>query len=193
MSAHCQIVLRRIVFCWWNNSLSALEERIPDQIQDQLGADAFLKGLQNKNVAYEVINRDPCSLAESQQRVASHEHNFRATVGQETESRNRVRHVSRASDTETCEDTTTSARWVQTPQHVTTGQFAALTDQVETLVCTVEGLQLHVGHIQTTYKERQWTGMMTPPSHLKFIRAECALNLQAQPVEQLVHALSVKD
>ncbi|KAM3596786.1 uncharacterized protein V6R79_020929 [Siganus canaliculatus] len=63
------------------------------QLHDQLATDAFLKGLRNQKVAYEVMNRDPCSLAEAQQRVEAHEHNFRATVGHETETKSRARRV----------------------------------------------------------------------------------------------------
>lgn len=138
------------------------------QLQDQLATDAFLKGLRNQMVAYEVMNRDPCSLAEAQQRVEAHEHNFRATVGHETESRNRARRVSWASDGDACEDATATARRVQTPQYVTTDQFIAMTDQVKTLVHTVEGLRLQVECLQTTYKERQQIGTTTPPSPPSF-------------------------
>lgn len=96
------------------------------------------------------------------------EHNFRATMEHETESRNRARHVSWASDGEACEDATAAARRVQTPQYVTTDQFIALTDQVKTLLHTVDGLQLQVERLQTTYEERQWTGMIPPwPPHFQ--------------------------
>lgn len=42
-------------------------------LQDQLATNAFLKGLINQKVAYEVMTRDPCSLAEAQQHVEAHE------------------------------------------------------------------------------------------------------------------------
>lgn len=72
----------------------------------QLTTDALLKVLGNQKVAYEVVNRGPCSLADAQKCVEAHEHE----------------------------------------------QFAALTDQVKTLLHIVGGLQLNISslHMQST-------------------------------------------
>lgn len=72
----------------------------------QLTTDALLKVLGNQKVAYEVMNRGPCSLADAQRCVEAHEHE----------------------------------------------QFAALTDQVKTLLHIVGGLQLNISslHMQST-------------------------------------------
>jgi len=139
------------------------------QLQDQLATDAFLKGLKNQKVAYEVMNRDPCSLAEAQQRVEAHEHNFRATVGREAETKNRARRVSWASDGDAGEDTTATVCRVQTPQYVTTDQFTALTDQVKSLVHTVEKLQLQFERFQSTSSlvERKPNHFQLQPSRMR--------------------------
>ncbi|XP_038145914.1 uncharacterized protein LOC119786541 [Cyprinodon tularosa] len=85
------------------------------QLQDQLATDAFLKGLRNQKVAYEVMNRDPSSLVEAQKLVEAHEHNFKATVGCDTEIKNRARRISWVDEEDKCEDTATVSRRVQTP------------------------------------------------------------------------------
>ncbi|KAL2098215.1 hypothetical protein ACEWY4_007422 [Coilia grayii] len=69
-----------------------------ESLQDQLAADAFLKGLKNQKLAYEVMNKDPCSLAEAQKLVETHEHNYKATVGRETDLKSRARRVSWADE-----------------------------------------------------------------------------------------------
>ncbi|XP_024118778.1 uncharacterized protein LOC112140100, partial [Oryzias melastigma] len=120
-----------------------------------MATDAFLKGLKNQKVAYEVMNRDPCSLSEAQKCVEAHEHNFRATVGREIDMRNRTRRISWAEDGDTCEDFTATSRRVQSPQYVTTAQFATLTDQVKNLVHTVGNLQLQLEHLQSSKSDHQ--------------------------------------
>lgn len=64
-------------------------------LQDQLSTDAFLKGLRNQKVAYEIMNCDPHSLAEAQKQAEAHEHNLRVTLDRETEIRTgRARRIS---------------------------------------------------------------------------------------------------
>lgn len=47
------------------------------------------------------MNRDPQSLAEAQKLAEAHEHNFKATLGRETETRaGRARHISWADEEE---------------------------------------------------------------------------------------------
>lgn len=60
-----------------------------------------------------------------------------------------------------CEDFTTTSGRVQTPQYVTADEFAALTEQVKTLVHTVGNLQLQFEHFQSTYEEHQQTRATT--------------------------------
>ncbi len=95
------------------------------QLQDQLATDVFLKGLRNQKVAYEVMNRDPCSLIEAQKFV-------------------RI-----------CEDPITTSCRVQTPRYVTADQFTALMDEMKTLVHRVKNLQLQGEHLQSTCSEHQ--------------------------------------
>ena len=120
------------------------------QLQDQLATDVFLKGLRNQKVAYEVMNRDPGSLIEAQKFVEAHEHNFKATVGRDTELKNRARRISWVDEDNVCEDVATMSRRVQTPQYVTADQFAALMNQMKALVDTVGNLQLQVESLQST-------------------------------------------
>ncbi|XP_036000896.1 uncharacterized protein LOC118565187 [Fundulus heteroclitus] len=94
------------------------------------------------------MNRDPSSLVEAQKLVEAHEHNFKATVGRDTEIKNRARRISWVDEEDRCEDTATVSRRVQTPQYVTSDQFAALMEQVKTLVNTVGNLQLQVESLQ---------------------------------------------
>ena len=67
-------------------------------MQDHLAADAFLKGLGNQRVAYEVMNQDPPTLIEAQKLVAAYEHNYRATLGRDAEGRGKVRRISWADE-----------------------------------------------------------------------------------------------
>lgn len=81
-------------------------------LQDQLATDAFLKGLNNQKLAYEVMNKDPCSLAEAQKLVEAHEHNDRATVGRESDMKGRARHISWADEND---DPVAISRRIQSP------------------------------------------------------------------------------
>lgn len=102
------------------------------------------------------MNRDPSSLAEAQKCVEAHEHNFKATVGRETEIKNRTRRISWVDeDFAAGEDFNAFSRRVQTPQYVTTDQITALKDEVQTLVKTIEHLQLQLGCLQSTRAEHQ--------------------------------------
>lgn len=104
-----------------------------------------------------------CSLAEAQQRAEAHEHNFRATMGRETEINNRARRVTWASDREACKDNIVCR--VQTPQYVTAEQFTALTS----LVHTVEKLQLQFEHFQSNSSllERKYNYVQLQPSRMR--------------------------
>lgn len=132
------------------------------------------------------MNRDPCSLAEAQKCVEAHEHNFKATVGPETEIKKRARQISWADDGDICEDLTTTSRRVQTPQYVTADQFATLTDQVKTLVYMVGNLRLQFEHNFPCHLKESRT-------IIRCIPAECAPSHQAQTMEQLVHVLNVEN
>ena len=81
---------------------------------------------------------------------------FKATVGHKSEIKNRARRMSWADDGDSCEDFITTSCRVQTPQYVTADEFAALTDQVKTLI-TVGKLQLQFENFQYTYEEHQQT------------------------------------
>ncbi|KAG1941072.1 hypothetical protein F2P79_016231 [Pimephales promelas] len=67
---------------------------VDTELREQIAADAFLKGLRNQKVAYEVMNRDPVSLDEAQRLVSSYEHNFKATLGRDFDLKGRTRRVS---------------------------------------------------------------------------------------------------
>ncbi|TRZ00762.1 hypothetical protein DNTS_024559, partial [Danionella cerebrum] len=146
------------------------------QLQDQLATDAFLKGLQNQKMAYEVMNRDPGSFVEAQKFVEAHEHNFKATVGRDTEIKNRARRISWVDEGDLCEDTATMSRRVQTPQYVTADQFATLMDQVKALVNTVGNLKLQVENLQSIN-----TGPHQPKAAQSSIPERKQTYQQAQP------------
>uniref|UniRef100_A0AAV2LHK1 Gypsy retrotransposon integrase-like protein 1 n=1 Tax=Knipowitschia caucasica TaxID=637954 RepID=A0AAV2LHK1_KNICA len=140
------------------------------QLQDQLATDAFLKGLRNQKVAYEVMNRDPGSFVEAQKFVEAHEHNFKATVGRDTEVKNRARRISWVDEGDLCEDTATMSRRVQTPQlRHSSPQTPDPTDPKQP---------------KALYQKENKTIRHNP--------TEVALNHQAQIVGQLVHALDVE-
>ncbi|KAK3098956.1 hypothetical protein FSP39_024662 [Pinctada imbricata] len=65
-------------------------------LQDQLAAEAFLKGYKNSKIAYDVLNKKPTTLNEAIELVTFQEHNFKATVGrdQEMQRRDKTRRVS---------------------------------------------------------------------------------------------------
>lgn len=115
----------------------------------QLTTDAFLKVLGNQKVAYEVMNRGPCSLADAQKCVETHEHE----------------------------------------------QFAALTDQVKTLLHIVGGLQLNISslHMQSTNTLEKLSLLLERGSKtiIRYSSAECTSSHQAQTV-QLVHVLNAE-
>ncbi|CAL9699312.1 unnamed protein product [Knipowitschia caucasica] len=142
------------------------------QLQDQLATDAFLKGLRNQKVAYEVMNRDPGSFVEAQKFVEAHEHNFKATVGRDTEVKNRARRISWVDEGDLCEDTATMSRRVQTPHcrlRHSSPQTPDPTDPKQP---------------KALYQKENKTIRHNP--------TEVALNHQAQIVGQLVHALDVE-
>ena len=112
-------------------------------LQDQLATDAFLKGLRNQKVAYEVMNRDPQSLAEAQKLAEAHEHNFKATPGREAEVRTgRARRISWADgEGDFPDELLLASRRLQSPKYVTEEQFKMLMDKVEQLHLKLEHLQ----------------------------------------------------
>ncbi|XP_038154197.1 uncharacterized protein LOC119791901 [Cyprinodon tularosa] len=107
-------------------------------LQDQLAADAFLKGLKDQKLAYEVMNKDPCTLADAQKLVEAHEHNYKATVGREVDLKGRTRRVSWADDND---EMAHVSRRVQTPTYVTADQFKGLLEKVEQMQLTLSRLQ----------------------------------------------------
>ncbi|XP_049326794.1 uncharacterized protein LOC125786977 [Astyanax mexicanus] len=111
------------------------------QLQDQLAADAFLRGLCNQRIAYEVMNKDPPTLTEAQKLVEAHEHNFKATIGRDGELRGKVRRISWA-DEHAEADMSTSLN-VQVPQrtaYATVDQLKLLVEKLEKLQATVDAL-----------------------------------------------------
>ncbi|KAL7883159.1 hypothetical protein SRHO_G00008170 [Serrasalmus rhombeus] len=104
-------------------------------LKEQIAADAFLKGLRNQKIAYEVMNRDPTTLDEAQRLVATYEHNFRATLGRDLDPCVRTRRVSWADqDTELVdEDLPMQSRRVQAPTYVTQNLLQTLIDKVNKL------------------------------------------------------------
>lgn len=112
-------------------------------LQDQLATDVFLKGLRNQKVAYEVMNRDPPSLAEAQMLAELHKHNFKATLGREVEMRpGRTLRISWADEGENVPDNfCPTSRRLQSPKYVTEYQLKMLMDKVEQLNVKLERLQ----------------------------------------------------
>ncbi|KAI7809323.1 hypothetical protein IRJ41_005269 [Triplophysa rosa] len=111
-------------------------------LRDQIAADAFLKGLRNQKVAYEVMNRDPVMLDEALRLVSSYEHNFKATLGRDFDQRGRTRCVSWADEnTDSDEEPQTlQSRRVQSQGYVTQHQLQTLIDKVDKLQLAVERL-----------------------------------------------------
>lgn len=107
-------------------------------LQDQLAADAFLKGLKDQKLAYEVMNKDPCTLPEAKKLVEVHKHNYKATVGQEVDLKGRTRRVSWADDND---EMAPVSRCVETPTYVTADQFKGLLEKVEQMQLTLSRLQ----------------------------------------------------
>lgn len=112
------------------------------ELREQIAADAFLKGLRNQKVAYEVMNRDPLSLDEAQRLVSSYEHNFKATLGRDFDQRGRTRRVSWADlDMDSDEEPQAlQSRRVQTQGYVTQHQLQALIDKVDKLQLAIDRL-----------------------------------------------------
>ncbi|KAK6172537.1 hypothetical protein SNE40_016172 [Patella caerulea] len=63
-------------------------------LQDELAAEAFLKGYRNPRVAYEALNRNPRTIAEALDIVTQLEHNYRATLGRDADVARKSRRVS---------------------------------------------------------------------------------------------------
>ncbi|RXN38748.1 Retrovirus-related Pol polyprotein from transposon 412 [Labeo rohita] len=112
------------------------------ELREQIAADAFLKGLRNQKVAYEVMNRDPLLLDEAQRLVSSYEHNFKATLGRDFDQRGRTRRVSWADlDMDSDEEPQAlQSRRVQTQGYVTQHQLQALIDKVDKLQLAIDRL-----------------------------------------------------
>ena len=75
-------------------------------MQDQLAAEAFLKGYKNTKIAYDVLNKKPTTLNEALEMVTFQEHNFKATIGrpQDLLKRDNARRVSWIDEIESDED-----------------------------------------------------------------------------------------
>ena len=101
------------------------------------------------------MNRDPHSLAEAQKQAEAHEHNFRATLGRETEI-GRARRISWADGEDTRPDELSPvSRRLQSPKYVTEEKFKMLMERVEQLQpvvrdCGVVGSMEH----SASYGER---------------------------------------
>ena len=63
-------------------------------LQEELAAEAFLKGYRNSRVGYEALNKAPKTISEALDIVVQVQHNYKATVGRETEMRRSSRRVS---------------------------------------------------------------------------------------------------
>ncbi|KAL7872017.1 hypothetical protein SRHO_G00070000 [Serrasalmus rhombeus] len=111
------------------------------ELQDKLAVDAFLKGLKNQKVAYEVMNREPHSLLEAQRLAEAHEQNYRATVGREVDTRGRARRISWADEENTYDDLHVASRRVQSPSYATADKFATLAEKTACLADSVEKIK----------------------------------------------------
>ena len=63
-------------------------------LQEELAAEAFLKGYRNSRVGYEALNKAPKTISEALDIVVQLQHNFKATVGRDAEMRRSSRQVS---------------------------------------------------------------------------------------------------
>ena len=126
------------------------------EMQDQLAAEAFLRGYRNSRIAYDVLNRAPRTLNDALELVTSQEHNYKATLGRDydQQKRERARRVSWAEETDesTCaaleeEPEILGAQRVQRPTYVTIEQLDNRLKQVE--------LRLKKSHEQEKAKRDQ--------------------------------------
>ena len=62
-------------------------------LQEQFAVDAFLRGLNDQKIAYEVMGHYPATLVEAMVKVEAREHDYRATLGKDTEAKNKLRRV----------------------------------------------------------------------------------------------------
>ena len=70
--------------------------------QEELAAEAFLRGYKNPRVAYQAMNSNPQTLASAWELIDAYEHNYKATMGRDLEpaTRGHARMVTWASDEE---------------------------------------------------------------------------------------------
>ena len=75
---------------------------MPLATQEELAAEAFMRGYKSPRVAYQAMNREPVTVSAALTLVDTYEHNYKATVGRdlETPTRSRTRQVTWASDEE---------------------------------------------------------------------------------------------
>lgn len=79
------------------------------ELQEELAAEHFLKGLKNAKIAYEVLSRQPKTVATALDLVVQLQHNYQATLGRDYEynARQRSRRVTWKEDSieeKFCED-----------------------------------------------------------------------------------------
>lgn len=111
--------------------------------QEELAAEAFLRGYRNSKVAYQAMNRDPKTLAEAQQLVEVYEHNYKTTVGRHAEaaSRHRARQVTWASQDQDPADSAHEVCRVSTPNYVSSEHLdQRLTSMKTELISTMKEL-----------------------------------------------------
>ncbi|KAL7383730.1 hypothetical protein ABVT39_016606 [Epinephelus coioides] len=123
-------------------------------LQDQFAADASLKGVRNQRVAYEVMNKDLITLSEALKLVEAHEHNYRATLGQDSDGRARVRRISWADDNKEVDINSSPAPQRQREEGTLADELKQLRDQVGCLQLAVETLALKQPLTETTQPDK---------------------------------------
>lgn len=93
-------------------------------IQEELAAEAFLRGYKSPRVAYQAMNQAPKTLADARELVEVYEHNYKAILGV---TKGRLRQVTWAPDIPDEEDV--DVRRVTTPAYITQDQLASIMEK----------------------------------------------------------------
>lgn len=115
------------------------------EMQDQLAAEAFLRGYRNSRIAFDVLNKAPRTLIAAIEMVTCQEHNYRASVGRDydqlkKESARRVTWIDESDDNSSIEEDqeVLNAQSMQRPTYVTIEQLDNRLKQVKYRLKRVE-------------------------------------------------------
>ena len=109
---------------------------VPQSSQDQFAAEAYARGLRNKRVAFQVLQSAPTTIAQAEVLAEACEHNYRATLREDSRGGGRAQRVSWADGGESdySDEEGPPIRRATTPTYVTAERLRESQKEIEALL-----------------------------------------------------------